>query len=108
MKKLMVYLDDETHEDLRQLAFRKRTSMAALIRYAVDKTFEDELDIAAAERALEEYASNPNAAITLDEYLEKRGIVLSSAAESPGRARPGRVAEGRRPSYRRGAGRSKD
>ncbi len=47
MKKLMVYLDEEMHEDLRLLAFRKRTTMAALVRYALDKTFEDDLDIIA-------------------------------------------------------------
>jgi Arc/MetJ-type ribon-helix-helix transcriptional regulator len=72
MKKLMVYLSDDVHEDLRLLAFQKRTSMAALIRYALDKTFEDELDIIAGERALEEAAKNPDSTMTLDEYMEKR------------------------------------
>ena len=60
MKKLMIYLSEDVHEDLRQLAFRKRTSMAALVRYALDKTFEDELDVIAGERALEEAAKNPD------------------------------------------------
>ena len=73
MKKLMIYLNEDVHEDLRQLAFRKRTSMAALVRYAVDKTFEDELDVIAGERALEEAARDPSSTMTLDEYLEKRG-----------------------------------
>ena len=75
MKKLMIYLNEDVHEDLRQLAFRKRTSMAALVRYAVDKTFEDELDVIAGERALEEAARDPSSTMTLDEYLEKRGHV---------------------------------
>ncbi len=107
MKKLMVYLSDDVHEDLRLLAFQKRTSMAALIRYALDKTFEDELDIIAGERALEEYAADPTKAVTLDEYMEKRGIVLSSDSEPARRTRPKRVAERRRPAYRGGAGASK-
>ena len=72
MKKLMIYLNEDMHEDLRLLAFQKRTSMAALVRYALDKTFEDELDVIAGERALEEYAANPENSMTLDEYLEKR------------------------------------
>ena len=73
MKKLMIYLSEDEHEDLRQLAFRKRTSMAALVRYALDKTFEDELDVIAGERALEEAARNPDSTMTLAEYIEKRG-----------------------------------
>jgi len=73
MKKLMIYLSEDVHEDLRQLAFRKRTSMAALVRYALDKTFEDELDVIAGERALEEAARNPDSTMTLAEYIEKRG-----------------------------------
>ena len=74
MKKLMVYLDEDMHEDLRQLAFRKKTTMAALVRYALDKTFEDDLDVIAAERALEEAARDPSSTMTLEEYMEKRGI----------------------------------
>ena len=37
MKKLMIYLDEEMHEELRLLAFRKRTTMAALVRHALDR-----------------------------------------------------------------------
>lgn len=74
MKKLMVYLDEDMHEDLRVLAFRKRTTMAALIRYALDKTFEDDLDIIAGERALEEAARDPSSTMTLEEYTARRGL----------------------------------
>ena len=90
MKKLMIYVDEDMHEDLRELAFRQRTTMAALVRYALDKTFEDELDIIAAERALEEAARDPASTITLEEYLEKRGLAI------PGRANKGRRAPARR------------
>jgi len=75
MKKLMVYLSEDVHEDLRLLAFQKRTTMAALVRYALDKTFEDELDIIAGERALEEAAKNPDSTMTLAEYMERRGLL---------------------------------
>jgi hypothetical protein len=74
MKKLMIYLNEDVHEDLRLLAFQKRTSMAALVRYALDKTFEDELDVIAGERALEEAARDPSSTMTLAEYIEKRGL----------------------------------
>ena len=96
MKKLMVYLDEDMHEDLRQLAFRKKTAMAALVRYALDKTFEDELDLIAAERALDEAARHPEDVMTLEEYLEKRGLGLPSRpnAASPSGSR--KVAERRR------------
>ena len=93
MKKLMVYLDEDLHEDLRALAFRKKTTMAALVRYALDKTFEDDLDVVGAERALEEAARDPTSTITLEEYVEKRGLAV-----------PGRANEGRRAPARRAAG----
>jgi hypothetical protein len=106
MKKLMIYLDEERHEDLRQLAFRKRTTMAALIRYAVDKTFEDEMDAIAGERALEEYAADPTSAVSLDEYMEKRGIAVQSGSGSPRASRSRRVADGAGPTYRAGTPRT--
>jgi predicted DNA-binding protein len=72
VKKLMVYLDEDMHEDLRQLAFHKKTTMAALVRYALDKTFEDELDLIAAERALEEAARDPSSTVSWEEYKAQR------------------------------------
>jgi predicted DNA-binding protein len=72
MKKLMIYLDDDLHEDLKALAFRKRTTMAALVRYALDRTFEDELDVIAGERALEEAARDPSSTMSWEEYKASR------------------------------------
>jgi hypothetical protein len=106
MKKLMIYLDEEMHEDLRLLAFRKRTAMAALIRHALEETFEDELDGIAAERALAEYAADPEAAMTLEEYMQRRGIAIQDRREPAGDARPKRVAEERRRPYHAGPGRT--
>jgi predicted DNA-binding protein len=72
VKKLMIYLDEDMHEDLRELAFRKKTTMAALVRYALDKTFEDDLDSIAAERALEEAARDPSSTMSWEEYKRQR------------------------------------
>src|SRR3954462_9676970 len=76
MAKLLVYMDDDWHEDLKELAHRKKTTMAALVRHAIDKTFEDELDAISAERGWDEYLADPAAAISLDDYLKEHGIVL--------------------------------
>jgi hypothetical protein len=90
MAKLLVYLDEDFHGDLKELAHRKKTSMAALVRYALDKTFEDELDVIAGEASLEEYLRDPSSGISLDDYLKEHGIVLQSGADTEGRkgARP--------------------
>ena len=80
MKKLMVYLDEDMHEDLRVLAFRKRTTMAALIRYALDKTFEDDLDVIAGERALEEAARDPGSTMSWEEYKKQRARGVRAAS----------------------------
>jgi len=94
-KKLMVYMDEDMHEDLRRLAFEKKTTMAALVRYALDKTFEDDLDRIAAGRALEEAARNPEDVMTLEEYIEQRGLALPGRSGATRPARPARVAERR-------------
>lgn len=93
MKKLMVYMDEDLHEDLKELAHRKKTTMAALVRYALDKTFEDELDVIGAERALEEAARDPGSTMTLEAYLEQRGLDISRRDNEGGPA-PARRAAG--------------
>jgi hypothetical protein len=60
MKRLLVSLDEERYEDLRRLAFEKKASMADLVRYAVEKVFEDELDAVAAQRGMEHYLKDPS------------------------------------------------
>ena len=77
MKKFVVALDDEFHADLKELARRRQTTMANLVRYAVDKIFEDELDTISGERGYEEMLADPSSTMPLDEYLKSRGIELS-------------------------------
>jgi hypothetical protein len=69
VKKLTIRIDEDTYEDLRQLALTKETTMAGLVRYATDKTFEDELEIIGANRALEEAERNPDSTITIQEHV---------------------------------------
>lgn len=94
-KKLLIYLDEDRHEDLKELAHRKRTTMASLVRYALDITFEDELDVIAGERALDEALADPSSTITLDEYIKRRGLELPGHSASKGRSRPRAIAKGR-------------
>ena len=72
MPRLTISIDDDTREDLRELAVQKKTTMAALARYALDKTFEDDLDLIAAQRALDEAARDPSSTMSLQEYMASR------------------------------------
>jgi Arc/MetJ-type ribon-helix-helix transcriptional regulator len=72
MKKMMVYLPDEVHEGLRQLAFEHRTSIAELVRRAVDAAYGEILeDIRDMEAELASYRADPSSAISLDDFLAK-------------------------------------
>ena len=79
MKKLMVYLDEDMHEDLRALAFRRKTTMAALVRYALDATFEEELDDISSQRALEEAAADPASTMSWEDYKAQRRLDVRAA-----------------------------
>jgi hypothetical protein len=103
MKKLLVYLDEDFHEDLKELAHRKKTSMSALVRYAVDKTFEDDLDVIGAERSFQEYLADPSSAMSLDEFLEKHGIALPGTDTSTSRPADGEASSEAKRKSRRGS-----
>lgn len=73
MKKTMVYLPEEVHEGLKKLAFESRTSLAELIRRAVEVVYgEDIEDIRDMEEELVRYRARPGKAIELEEYLRQR------------------------------------
>ena len=81
MKRVLVSIPDELHELLRELAHRKRTSMSKLILAAVEDTYEDEIDVIAGEKGLQEYLADPSSSIgweelkaRLAELKEKRGV----------------------------------
>jgi predicted DNA-binding protein len=65
LKRTTIFLTEEHHEELRRLAYERRTSMAKLIREAVLEMIEDDEDIREGMKALEE---GDEGSITLDEY----------------------------------------
>jgi hypothetical protein len=79
MPKLLVYLDEDFHADLKELAHKKKTTMAALVRFAVDQTFEDELDAISGMRALEEAADHPETTMSWEEYKAQRARQVRTA-----------------------------
>jgi len=73
MKKSMVYFSEETYEGLRKLAFEAKTSVAELIRRAVDIVYgEDIEDIRDMEQEIARYQAQPETALELEEYLHRR------------------------------------
>jgi predicted DNA-binding protein len=73
MKKTMIYLPEETHEGLRQLAFEHKVSIAELIRRAIDAVYgEDIEDIRDMEEELARYHADPGSAVEFEEYLRQR------------------------------------
>ena len=74
MKKTMIYLPEEIHEGLRNLAFEQNTSIAELVRRAVEQAYKEDLeDIKDMEHELALYASDRSSAVELDDYLRQRG-----------------------------------
>jgi hypothetical protein len=88
-KRLLISLDDERYEDLRRLAFEKKTSMAELVRYAMEGRYEDELDAIRLRRRVDQHMRDPEGAVTLEEFMESQGIDVSaySSTQRPSRAR---------------------
>jgi len=73
MKKTMIYLPEETHEGLRRLAFEEKTSIAELIRRAIEQAYGKDIeDIRDMEEELARYRAEPGRAIEFEEYLRQR------------------------------------
>ena len=73
MKRTMIYLPEQTHEGLRKLAFEANTSIAELIRQAINALYgEDIEDIQDMEKELAKYQTHPESAIDLEKYLRQR------------------------------------
>ncbi|MFO7996715.1 MAG: hypothetical protein R6U93_06210 [Dehalococcoidia bacterium] len=78
MKKTMVYVNEETHRGLKKLAFEKDTSIAELIRRAIDIVYgEDIEDINDMEDELARYQKEPGSALELEEYLSRKKASVS-------------------------------
>ncbi len=75
MKRTMIYLPEQTHQGLRKLAFEANTSIAELIRQAIDTVYgEDIEDIQDMEEELAKYQAHSESAIELDRYLRHRKV----------------------------------
>jgi len=75
MKRTMIYLPDETHQGLRKLAFEAETSIAELIRKAVDAVYgEDIEDIRDMEEEIAHYKAHPESAISLEEARRRKKV----------------------------------
>jgi predicted DNA-binding protein len=73
MKKTMIYLPEETHEGLKRLAFEARTSIAELIRRAIDVVYNEDIeDLRDMEQELAKYRADPSSAINYAEYRRQR------------------------------------
>jgi len=87
MKKTMVYLPEELHEGLRQLAFEHRTSMAELVRRAVQAAYGETIeDIRDMEAEIASYLEDPSSSVSLDDFIAERRLRV------PGRAKAARSA----------------
>lgn len=71
----MIYLPDQTHQGLRKIAFEHKTSIAELIRRAVDRAYgEDIEDIRDGEEELAKYLADPSSAISWNELRPKKKV----------------------------------
>lgn len=91
MKRLMVSMDDEVYEALRRLAFQKNTQMAKLIRFAIDKTFEDDLDSTIGDMRLKEHLEDPSGGVTIQQLMEEFGIDVPRRTTSRSKERARRA-----------------
>ena len=68
LKRTTIFLTKGQHEELRKLAFEKRTSMSSLMREAILQMIEDEEDIRDGLRTL----ADEEGTVTLAEYENNR------------------------------------
>jgi predicted DNA-binding protein len=73
MTRTMVYLSDEVHLGLKHLAVERRTSLAKLVREAVESTYAEDLeDLRIAQRRLRDLRRHSERAIPFTAYRAKR------------------------------------
>lgn len=68
LKRTTIFLTGEQHENLRRLAFERRTSMAKLLREAAVELLEDEEDIREGLKAM----ADEEGTVTWDQYKRRR------------------------------------
>jgi predicted DNA-binding protein len=79
MKKTMVYLSEEMHEGLKKLAFENNTSIAELVRKAIEIVYgEDIEDIKDMEVELARYQAQSGSSVELEDYMRRRQAHVSA------------------------------
>lgn len=68
LKRTTIFLTEDQHENLRRLAFERRTSMAHLLREAAMEILEDQEDIKEGLKAL----ADDDGTITWEQYQRRR------------------------------------
>ena len=72
MKRITTYLPDETHKGLKELSLEADTSVAKLIRKAVNAVYGEAIeDIHVMEEEIAHYQAYPESAVDLADYLRK-------------------------------------
>ena len=75
MKRTMIYLPEEIHQGLRKLAFEANTSIADLIRKAVEAVYgEDIEDVRVMEEEIAKYRSHPKSAVNLNSLRRRKKV----------------------------------
>ncbi len=85
MKTIPLRLTEEQYDVLRALAFERRTSMAALVRRAVERAYhEDFEDVRIMEEELAAHRADPSSSIDYEEFRKEllSGLPASATAES--------------------------
>ena len=73
MTRTMVYLENDLHRRLKHLAIERQTSLAALIREAVDRLYrEDVEDLRIGRQRLADYLEHPEQSIPYASYRTRR------------------------------------
>ena len=75
MKRTMIYIPDEIHQGLKKIAFEHNTSIAELIRRAVERAYgEDIEDIRDGEEELAKYLANPESGTKLSDLRPRKKV----------------------------------
>lgn len=73
MKQIACHLSEDQYEGLKRLALEQKTSVAELIRRAIDKVYGEDLgDIRDMEDELARYKADPGVGIDYDQYRQER------------------------------------
>ena len=72
MVRTTIYLPENVHRGMKIMAAANSKSMADLLREALEQVYKDDLaDIRAANEGMREFRKNPNAGISLRDFLAK-------------------------------------